>query len=110
MAVRNHCNAGGVSGRQGKTYSFFSIARDAYGTVEGMKTTAEATTRVAAQGDLNLDGAVNCADMAIVKASLGKSTGQAGFDPRADVVVDGRVDVRDLAFVAQKLPAGTKCP
>lgn len=97
-------------GARGNTYAFFSVAHDAYGSVEGMKTVAEATTKIAPAGDVNIDGAVNCADIAIVKASLGKSTGQAGFDSRADVVVDGRVDVRDLAFVAQKLPAGTKCP
>ena len=41
---------------------------------------------------------------------FGKRTGQAGFDLRADVVKDGVIDVRDLAFVTQRLPAGTKCP
>ena len=61
-------------------------------------------------GDLNGDRKVDCADIAIVKASFGKRRGQPGFDARADVNNDGVVDVRDLAFVAQKLPAGTKCP
>lgn len=61
-------------------------------------------------GDLNGDGAVDCADLAIVRASFGKSSGQAGFDPRADVNHDGKVDASDLAFVQQRLPAGTACP
>jgi hypothetical protein len=62
------------------------------------------------QGDLNLDGKVDCADLAIIKASFGKRKGQPGFDPRADVNGDGVVDVRDLAFVSQKVPLGTRCP
>jgi hypothetical protein len=62
------------------------------------------------QGDLNLDGKVDCTDIKIVKASFGKKYGQAGFDPRADLNNDHVVDVRDLAAVSQRLPAGTKCP
>lgn len=60
-------------------------------------------------GDVNGDGSVNCADLAIVKASMGKRTGQAGFDPRADVNRDGVVDIRDLSAVSQRLPTGTTC-
>jgi len=61
-------------------------------------------------GDVNSDGKVDCADLAVVKASYGKRSGQPGFDPRADVNNDGVVDARDLAYVSQKLPAGTTCP
>jgi hypothetical protein len=60
-------------------------------------------------GDRNGDGVVNCADLAIVKASFGKKIGQPGFDPRADVNGDGIVNVLDLATVARQLPAGTVC-
>jgi hypothetical protein len=60
-------------------------------------------------GDLNGDGAVNCDDIAIVKASMGKRVGEPGFDPRADVNGDGVVNVRDLTIVAQRLVTGTKC-
>ncbi|TWI70222.1 reprolysin-like metallo-peptidase family M12B [Pseudoduganella lurida] len=60
-------------------------------------------------GDINGDSAVNCGDLAVVKASLGKATGQAGFDARADVVTDGIINVRDLTYVAQRVPAGTVC-
>jgi Dockerin type I domain len=65
-------------------------------------------TRMA--GDRNGDGMVNCTDLDIVKASFGKSIGQAGFDPRADVNADGVVNIVDLATVAKALPAGTTCP
>jgi hypothetical protein len=61
-------------------------------------------------GDLDFDSMTDCSDLAIVKASFGKRMGQAGFDPRADTNGDGVVDVRDLAFVARKLQAGTSCP
>ena len=59
--------------------------------------------------DLNGDGMINCLDLAIVKASFGKSAGQAGFDPRADVNGDGVVNIIDLSTVARALPAGTVC-
>jgi len=60
-------------------------------------------------GDLNSDGAVNCADLAIVKASFGKRTGQAGFDPRADINGDGVVDIRDLTAVSKLVPGSATC-
>lgn len=59
--------------------------------------------------DLNGDGQVNCTDIAIVKASLGKRAGDVGFDPRADVNHDGVVDVRDLAFVTRRVTTGSRC-
>ena len=68
------------------------------------------TITVAKQGDLNLDGKVDCTDMSIVKASFGKKCGQVGFDSRADLNHDCVVDVRDLAIVSRQLPAGTSCP
>jgi hypothetical protein len=60
-------------------------------------------------GDVNGDGVVDCDDIMLVKASLGKSTGQDAFNLAADVNGDGIVNIRDQAFVAQHLPAGTRC-
>ncbi|HTR38267.1 MAG TPA: SBBP repeat-containing protein [Bryobacteraceae bacterium] len=99
------------TGYLGHTYRFYSAARDVAGNVE-VKTIADATTTVPAQmaADTNGDGQINCTDIAIVKASFGKRTGQTGFDPRADVNHDGIVDIRDLAAVSQKLIPGTTCP
>lgn len=60
-------------------------------------------------GDLTGDGVVDCADVAVVRASMNKRTGQAGFDVRADVNGDGVVNTRDLSFVLQRVPTGTVC-
>jgi hypothetical protein len=101
------------AGIVGHTYGFFSIAVDSTGAQEPMKTAAEAVTQIVSgtlSADVNGDGKVDCTDVAVVKASLGKRTGQAGFDPRADVNHDGIVDVRDLAIVTLALTAGTACP
>lgn len=99
-------------GVSGHTYTFFSQSRDRAGNVEVPKTQGETKTQVvqALPGDLNGDGKVDCIDVIIVKASFGKKKGQPGFDPRADTNSDGIVDIRDLTFVSQKLPAGTRCP
>jgi trimeric autotransporter adhesin len=60
-------------------------------------------------GDLNADGAVNCDDLAIVRASFGKRVADPGFDPRADVNGDGVVNVRDLLYVSQRVVSTTRC-
>ena len=68
------------------------------------------TYALALQGDVNVDGKVDCADLAILKASFGKRCGQAGFDSRADLNQDCLVDVKDLVQVARQVPVGTRCP
>ena len=60
-------------------------------------------------GDVNGDGKVNCADIAIVRAAFGKKLGQSGFDNRADTNHDKVVNVRDLAYVSRYLPKGLVC-
>jgi hypothetical protein len=60
-------------------------------------------------GDLNGDGVVDCGDLAIVRAALGTSAGQPGFNPVADVNGDGVVDVRDLAYISQRLQSQRNC-
>ncbi len=92
------------------TYKFYSEAQDVAGNVE-VKTTADTFTYVPQMpGDVSGDGQINCLDIAAVKASFGKKTGQPGFNPLADVNNDGVVNVLDLALVSQKLIPGTKCP
>jgi hypothetical protein len=87
------------------TLKFF--ARDREGVSERVKTQSYA---LAAVGDVNGDGKVDCADLAIMKASFGKKCGQAGFDSRADLNLDCVVDIRDLAPASKQIPAGTRCP
>ena len=60
-------------------------------------------------GDLDGDGQVNCADIAIVRNAFGKKLGQPGFDSRADINHDNVVDIRDLSFVSRHLPSGVVC-
>ncbi len=60
-------------------------------------------------GDVNTDGVVDCADIGVIRAAFGKRTGQPGFDARADAVVDGVIDARDLNYVARRVTSGTSC-
>ncbi|MES2161140.1 MAG: M12 family metallo-peptidase [Pseudomonadota bacterium] len=59
-------------------------------------------------GDVNGDGAVNCDDLALIKAALGKRTGQTGYDARADLNKDGVVDARDLVAESQRIAGGCR--
>jgi len=83
------------------------IKVEAVGNVFFDVSNADFTIRLV--GDLDGDGQVGCSDLAIIKASLGKVVGQPGFDPRADVNGDGIVDIRDLAFVSQRVTVGVRC-
>ena len=57
--------------------------------------------------DVNGDGKIDCADLAIIKSpAFGKKTGQLGFDRRADVNRDGVVDIQDwMPVFKQVAPA-----
>jgi len=99
------------SGSLGHTYNFLSSATDVDGNAENGKTVPDATTQIPARmaEDVNGDGQINCTDVDVVKASFGKKLGQPGFNPAADVNIDGVVNVLDLALVTQKLIPGTTC-
>ncbi len=60
-------------------------------------------------GDVNGDGVVNCADLALIKASFGSRSGAPAFNPDVDLDSNGLVDIRDLAIAARLLPPGTVC-
>jgi hypothetical protein len=60
-------------------------------------------------GDVTGDGAVDCADLAAIKALIGKRVGDPGFNPLADVNNDGVIDIRDLALVSQRVTVGVRC-
>jgi trimeric autotransporter adhesin len=64
---------------------------------------------VVLRADLTGDGAVDCSDLAVVKALIGKRVGDPGFDPRADFNNDGIIDARDLGYVAQRVTVGVRC-
>ncbi len=61
------------------------------------------------QGDANRDGTVNSFDGTLIQASLGKCTGQPGFNPNADLNGDGCVNVLDVGIyrlaIGRALPA-----
>jgi Dockerin type I domain len=60
-------------------------------------------------GDVNHDGLVTCDDVVAVRAALGKSVGQTGYNPSADFNGDGFVNILDLQFVISQLSGGTSC-
>ena len=96
-------NAGALTNNQQIEWSFDAPV---LGDGSALQFSLAARTAV----DVNADGVVNCADLAIVQASFGKRAGQAGFDPRADVNGDRIVNLIDLTTVSRALPLGTKCP
>jgi hypothetical protein len=60
-------------------------------------------------GDVNLDYKTDCSDLAAVKAGFGTVRGTAAYNSALDVNSDGIVNIKDLAWVASAMPAGTKC-
>ncbi len=83
------------------------IKVEAVGNVFFDVSNADFSIRLA--GDVDGSGSVDCADVAIVKAALGRRLGQPGYDARADIDGNGVVDVMDLTAVTRLLPAGTRC-
>jgi hypothetical protein len=61
-------------------------------------------------GDLNGDERVDCADIAVVEAALGKRFGEVGYNAWADINADGAVDSRDVKMIIKRLPHRVTCP
>ncbi|HUU70584.1 MAG TPA: dockerin type I repeat-containing protein, partial [Planctomycetota bacterium] len=98
------------SGLPGRSYSFYSIARDNVGNVESDPSQPDATTTIKRQwltpGDTNLDCRVDTLDLLFVRNRLGKAV-VVGDNWQADVNKDGKINVLDLIRVRNKL--GTIC-
>jgi hypothetical protein len=67
-------------------------------TMDGEKTVT-ATFEATGPGDLNSDGIVNIDDLALVIDHFGQSSGDAGWDARADADGNGVVNIDDLTAV-----------
>ena len=67
-------------------------------------------TFVLSNFDLNNDSVVDCADVQIIKAVMGKKVGDVGFNVQADLNGDNIINIRDLTMITRQLPAGTSCP
>jgi hypothetical protein len=51
-------------------------------------------------GDISSHNRVNINDLGLLADSFGKSQGQAGFNPNADLNCDGKVSLVDLGLLA----------
>src|SRR5713101_8293418 len=54
-------------------------------------------------GDVNKDGLVDNKDLVLVQASFGKRSGQPGYNPMADMDLNGIVDIFDLSTVSRNI-------
>lgn len=119
-SLTNPQGTGDLHPRWDKAYSSVLFSRASTGndkalaniwnaSISGIETQLTKIQGFITDGDVNGDGSVNCIDSSIVKASYGKRFGQAGFDTRADIVVDNVVDIRDLSYVSQRLPKDSQC-
>ena len=94
----NRDTGNALSQRQGSTGGF--IAVQAASPADGTSVRLYALDMQAyVPGDVNGDNAANCADVAMAKAAVGTSTGQAGFLPAADLDNNGVIDAIDVKLV-----------
>ncbi len=82
----------------GPNFSLFD--RDYDGVVD-------ADDRPCPTGDLDGDGDVDLADLAVMLAAYGLCAGQGGYDPAADLDASGCVDLGDLALLLANYGLGT---
>lgn len=104
----NRDSGNAISQRQGATGGF--IALQAAGPEDGTRVKLYAYDMKAyVYGDVNEDAQLNCADVSVATAAVGRRVGQPGYRAAADVDQNGVIDVRDIAAMARMLPAGTRC-
>jgi hypothetical protein len=89
------------TGGKGRTYAFYSVARDGVGHVEVPPPAGDATTRIsgaALDGDFNGNGRVEQADLDLVLLNWGRdaSTPPGGW---VNDLPDGRIDQEELDAV-----------
>ncbi|MEC0266091.1 Ig-like domain-containing protein [Paenibacillus anseongense] len=95
------------------TSGIVSISKAVLGNAQGGEAEAAASSYSVAiiaptpgmPGDLTNDMKVTIGDLAIVAANYGKDTNSPDWEQakKADVVVNGKIDIDDLAFVASKI-------
>ncbi|WP_152392021.1 discoidin domain-containing protein [Paenibacillus guangzhouensis] len=75
--------------------------------VDSVKTRLEAAVQVfeakRISADVNGKDGITVGDLAIVAAGYGKQEGQPGWNAKADVNHDGKVDIEDLVIVAKAI-------
>jgi hypothetical protein len=74
--------------------------------VDSAKAALEAAMQVFTSKKITTDingGGVSIGDLAVVAAAYGKQQGQVGWNEKADVNHDGKVDIVDLAIVAKAI-------
>ena len=60
-----------------------------------------ATPQIWGLGDVSLDGTVDNADMDIIAQALGSRSGDANWNPEADLDLNDKVDIADLAIAGR---------
>jgi len=82
-----------------------SIIPYEYNTINNYLVDGKVKIRIVA--DVNGDGKVDIADVAMVSAAFGSYPGHPRWNPAADINRDGKVDIADVAIVSSKF--GTTC-
>lgn len=82
---------------------------DVYITSLGGGDAQRLTIKLVKQGDVSGDGYVNCEDVSFITSRYGLRPGMLNYNYNADYNQDGVIDIRDMAMVSAKLPAGTRC-
>ncbi|MFB6363141.1 fibronectin type III domain-containing protein [Paenibacillus elgii] len=61
----------------------------------------------AGSGDFDNDGKITLRDLVLISQANGLASGMPGFDARFDVNNDGKIDIADIQYVANKVAAAS---